>query len=211
MKRKPYRWIALVYDLAVGRPMGVLHRAGLRLCPPEPGMRVLDVGCGTGLLLERLVRAGCEAHGIDLSPQMLERAQRKLGSRVRLHLGDAAQLPFAEQSFDWVAACMALHEVQPEMREAMLGEMARVVRADGRVLVIDYHPGPIGFPQGWWNKAVTETIEILAGPAHHAGYRRFLGSGGVPAMMARHGLAQEQQVVLGQGIVGLYRMRTIRS
>jgi len=210
MGRDPYLRRAWVYDMAVGRWLDILHHKGLQLCPPDPGARVLDVGCGTGLLLERYAAAGCEVDGVDLSPRMLERAQERLGDHGRLHLGDAARLPFAEQSFDLVMACMALHEVKPDVRDSILGEMARVVSADGQVLVIDYHPGPYGFPRGWLVKALNEVIELAAGFEHFVGYRTFLAKGGIPAMAPAHGLVEEQRDVLGEGNIGLYRMRRCR-
>lgn len=211
MTPDPYRRIARHYDAIVGRPMGILHRTGQKLCPATPGTRVLDVGCGTGLLLARYAAAGCAVHGIDLSPRMLARARARLGNTACLLQGDASRLPFTERSFDLVTACMALHEVRPEVRDGMLAEMARVVRDQGQVLLIDYHPGPCGFPRGWLNKALTELIELAAGLQHYAGFRAFLAQGGIPALAPAQGLIEQQRRVLGQGNVGLYRMQKSRA
>jgi ubiquinone/menaquinone biosynthesis C-methylase UbiE len=112
--------------------------AVLRAIPPgEP--RVLDVGCGTGLLAGRIARRlpGSHVVGCDFSPGMLQRAaQRQAGPDwVR---ADAQRLPFADASFDAVVSTQALHWV-PDQRAA-LGEFLRVLAPGGRLLVSLINP-----------------------------------------------------------------------
>ncbi len=99
------------------------------------GRDVLEVGCGTGLILERLASIARSAHGVDLSPGMLEKARAR-GLDVRE--GSATSLPFADASFDLACSFKVLAHV-PEI-DAALGEMARVVRPGGAVLAEFYNP-----------------------------------------------------------------------
>jgi ubiquinone/menaquinone biosynthesis C-methylase UbiE len=96
---------------------------------------VLEVGCGTGLVLERIARFARQATGVDLSPGMLERA-RSRGLEVRE--GSATELPFPDASFDVTCAFKVLAHV-PDVRRA-IEEMARVTRQGGVVLAELYNP-----------------------------------------------------------------------
>ena len=71
---------------------------------PETG---LDLGCGTGFFLPHLARRCHRLHGLDLAPGMLAQAALR-GSGAQLVCGDAEQLPFADQSLDWVFSSLAL-------------------------------------------------------------------------------------------------------
>ena len=105
------------------------------LQPFVAGARVLEVGCGTGLILGRLARDAAEAWGVDLSPGML-RAARQRGLNVVL--GSATQLPFADASFDLVCSFKVLAHV-PDIRAA-LAEVARVTRPGGQMVLEFYNP-----------------------------------------------------------------------
>ncbi len=98
------------------------------------GRDVLEVGCGTGLVLERVARVARRAEGLDLSPGMLARARAR-GLSVRE--GDATQLPFDDASFDVVYAFKVLAHV-PDVDRA-IAEMVRVTRPGGHVLVEIYN------------------------------------------------------------------------
>jgi len=99
------------------------------------GKDVLEVGCGTGLVLERIARFARSAKGIDLSPKMLEQARAR---RLDVQLGDATALPFADASFDVVCSFKVIAHVRDV--DVALGEMARVVRPGGYVLAEFYNP-----------------------------------------------------------------------
>jgi len=102
------------------------------------GSRILDVGCGTGLLLEQLGRTHPEAElvGLDLTPRMLGIAQHRLAGRAALVAADAATLPFRDAHFDTVVSSSVLHYL-PDPRRA-LGEWRRVLRPGGRLIVTDW-------------------------------------------------------------------------
>ena len=94
---------------------------------------LLEVGCGTGLILERAAGFARSARGIDISPEMLQRA-RDRGLDVRE--ADASKLPFDDASFDVAYSFKVLSHV-PDLA-ASLSEMARVVRPGGH-LVFDVY------------------------------------------------------------------------
>jgi ubiquinone/menaquinone biosynthesis C-methylase UbiE len=99
------------------------------------GGDVLECGVGTGLLLERIARFARSAKGIDLAPQMLERARAR-----GLDVSEASitRLPFAAGSFDVTCSFKVLAHV-PEIGRA-LSEMARVTRPGGVVIAEFYNP-----------------------------------------------------------------------
>lgn len=105
-----------------------------------PPARVLDVGCGTGALAERLAARGYEVAGVDPSAQMLEVMRRRAPQVEAVHAG-GEELPFADGDFDLALTVATLHHVAaPEAVRAVLGEMARVVRSGGHVLIWDHNP-----------------------------------------------------------------------
>lgn len=99
------------------------------------GRDVLEVGCGTGLLLQRITGFARHAQGVDLSPGMLERARARGLSVVE---GSATELPFQAESFDVACSFKVLAHV-PEV-ETALAEMARVIRPGGHLVAEFYNP-----------------------------------------------------------------------
>jgi ubiquinone/menaquinone biosynthesis C-methylase UbiE len=95
---------------------------------------VLEVGCGTGLLLERMHFAS-SARGVDISPGMLDKARER---SLDVHEGSATALPFDDESFDAVCSFKVLAHVR-EIRGA-LREMLRVTRVGGTVVAEFYNP-----------------------------------------------------------------------
>jgi ubiquinone/menaquinone biosynthesis C-methylase UbiE len=98
------------------------------------GREVLEVGCGTGLLLERIAGFASRAVGIDLSPGMLELARER---GLEVVEGSATNLPFADESFDVACSFKVLAHV-PDLDKA-LSEMLRVIRPGGIVVAELYN------------------------------------------------------------------------
>jgi ubiquinone/menaquinone biosynthesis C-methylase UbiE len=102
------------------------------------GLDVLEVGCGTGLVLRRIAQFARTAQGVDLSPGMLEYARAR---SLDVREGSATQLPFPDDSFDVTCSFKVLAHV-PAIEQA-LGEMARVTRPGGHVLAEFYNPNSL--------------------------------------------------------------------
>lgn len=95
-----------------------------------PHARVLDVGCGGGLLTNHLARADLEVHGLDASQESLDVAEQYDETRrVRYLRGDALHLPYHDGSFDVVCAMDFLEHVEEPAR--VIREAARVLRPNG--------------------------------------------------------------------------------
>ena len=101
--------------------------------------RALDLGCGNGRHTELLAANGADAVGLDVSRGLLDtaaRRQRERGFDAELVHGDAASLPFADDTFSHVVYVATLHHLRPAAtRQASLAEVGRVLAPDGRALV----------------------------------------------------------------------------
>jgi ubiquinone/menaquinone biosynthesis C-methylase UbiE len=205
-----YRYVASWYDLIIEPLNRKLKSIALKVAPPAEGDRVLDVGCGTGTMLE-LYRGGqCRLWGLDASPAMLAVARRRLGEAAELSHGDATAMPYDDGFFDWVVLTLMLHEMPPPSRAATLAEVARVVAPEGRVLIVDYADGSARSARGYLIKALTTIIERAAGGEHWKGYRHWLRNGAAAAHGASAGLSVVTERLLGGGnlAVTVLRRRT---
>jgi ubiquinone/menaquinone biosynthesis C-methylase UbiE len=96
-----------------------------------PGRLALELGCGTGIFLEKVAAAGARIVGLDLSADLLAKARARLDgtSNVVLFRGDAEHLPYKGSSFDVVYGSSVLHHLD---LDRALGEVFRVLRPGGR-------------------------------------------------------------------------------
>jgi SAM-dependent methyltransferase len=105
----------------------------------QPGP-VLDLGCGTGLLAQRIAAAGYDVTGLDPSRGMLRQLRRRRPD-VGAIAGSGTALPFADDSFALTYCVAVMHHVaDPTAVRQTLIEMARVTRPGGHVLVWDHNP-----------------------------------------------------------------------
>lgn len=103
------------------------------------GSVAVDLGCGTGEVLERMLCVAGEVIGVDGSARMLDLARRRFGDavdRVSLRIGDLEHLPLRDCEADFIAICMVLHHLASP--QAALEEARRVLRPGGRVVVADF-------------------------------------------------------------------------
>jgi demethylmenaquinone methyltransferase/2-methoxy-6-polyprenyl-1,4-benzoquinol methylase len=139
--------IARRYDLLNDLQSFGLHRHWkhrvVELAAVRPGQPALDVCCGTGDIALALARGGSEVTGLDFSRAMLEIAENRRPKNTqsatlnpKFIQGDAQQLPFPENSFDAVTVGYGLRNLSSW--ETGLGEMLRVARPGGRLVVLDF-------------------------------------------------------------------------
>lgn len=118
------------------------HQRMITLAAVRDGHRVLDIGCATGNLLRAVGERypGAELVGLDPDPVALARAGRKArraGLDIRLDRGFAQELPYPDDSFDRVFSSLMLHHLDGESKDALLAEVRRVLRPDGRLVLAD--------------------------------------------------------------------------
>jgi phosphatidylethanolamine/phosphatidyl-N-methylethanolamine N-methyltransferase len=145
----------------------------------QPGERVLEVGVGTGINLD-LYPKDASITGIDYTASMLEkareRAAKRSGSPVRLLQMDAADLKFADDSFDIVYAPYLISVVPDPVKVAQ--EMHRVCRPGGRIIILNHFLSP---------GRLLSRVERLISPATiHIGFKSDLD---LPAFLAQANLA----------------------
>jgi SAM-dependent methyltransferase len=182
--------IASVYDESLP-PHVVEHYLRKRTefvlahCPRGDG---LDVGCGTGVLAERLAGAGYRMVGVDPSKGMLDVLEART-QLVRPVHASGTSLPFDDDSFDLVITVAVMHHVaDPDDVRQTLAEMVRVVKPSGHVVVWDHNPrnpywGPLmaRVPQDSGDERLISEAEIVTG-LHAAGAQILLSRqlGAVP-------------------------------
>ncbi len=136
---KIYSEFARYYDKIFERVFYPRIECVVRELQIERGASVLEVGVGTGLSLAAYPRH-CHVTGIDLAPDMLERARRKVNregwTHIDLAVGDAQNLEFPDESFDYVTSFHVV-SVVPDPRR-MMQEMVRVCRPGGTIVVINH-------------------------------------------------------------------------
>ena len=110
----------------------------------QPGLRVLEIGCGTGALTAMMAARGAAVTAIDASPAMLAEAEKKIsgqdfGDRVSLKFMDAALIGerFAPASFDLIVSTLAFSEFPAGERRFVLEACAGLLKPGGRLLIAD--------------------------------------------------------------------------
>jgi ubiquinone/menaquinone biosynthesis C-methylase UbiE len=108
------------------------------------GESVLDVGCGTGTLAiaaKRRVGQAGRVFGLDASREMISRARKKAaraGAEVDFQMASAEALPFSETTFDVVLSTTVFHCLPDRTRDLCIREIVRVLKPNGRLLLIDF-------------------------------------------------------------------------
>lgn len=135
----------LVRFASLGRTERI-HRGTTHLATLRPDESVLDIGCGTGDLLldmEQVIGAKGTAVGLDVEPAMIAQAQRKadaVGSRATFRVASIEQIPYPEAAFDVVTSTAMMHHLTSAQVENGLRELYRVLRPNGRLLIVDINP-----------------------------------------------------------------------
>jgi SAM-dependent methyltransferase len=178
-----FRWAAPLFARAARRWSEDDAEAFARLLHPalQPHGRLLDLGGGTGALAALLARVvPCTVTVVDPSPQMLRYAAGL--ADVEPVLGDAAALPFTDDTFDAVLVCDAFHHF--DHREAAAREITRVVRPGGGVIIAEIDPSSRS------TRLIALGERMLGEPAgfmRPADLERLMEAVGVPGSAQRQG------------------------
>lgn len=134
------RWAPL-YDRKRNASISLKNEEIRRLTEPVNRLDVADLGCGTGQHAVRFAEAGAKVTAVDFSQGMLARARERSGAGgVRFLQRDLNEpLPFEADSFDRVLCSCCLEHV--ERLDLVFGEMARICRPSGWIVVMEMHPG----------------------------------------------------------------------
>jgi demethylmenaquinone methyltransferase/2-methoxy-6-polyprenyl-1,4-benzoquinol methylase len=227
--------IAGVYDLLNSVMTAGLHhqwrRRAAELAMVPPGGRALDVATGTGDLafeLARHIGQGGEVVGVDFSERMLSVAREKAAAAsareqagvagaghrraasVRFEHANALALPYAEHQFD--AATIAFGARNLSDLERGLGELSRVVRPGGRIVVLEMttptRPPLSLFFRLWFDRIVPLLGRAAGDPEAYTylpnSVRRFPGPKALAAVMSRCGLHDVRYYVTAGGIIALH-------
>jgi SAM-dependent methyltransferase len=125
----------------ISEHLKIAHDHLLREVEPREGERWLDVATGTGEIAVRAAAGGAKVTGLDLAPDLIERARSRVadaGVEVELVVGDAEALPFDDASFDTVTSTFGAM-FAPD-HEAVAAELARVCTPGGRLGLLTWHP-----------------------------------------------------------------------
>ena len=154
----------VAYDTFMGRWSRLVARQFITALDMAPGLRWLDVGCGTGALTETILDTADarSVHGIDLSSAFIELAEERLAGRAHFHVASGAATPFEDGDFDVVVSGLALN-FMPDAQGALV-EWRRIVRPGGvvGVYVWDYS-GRMGFLRAFWEAVGKVSHETSAG------------------------------------------------
>jgi ubiquinone/menaquinone biosynthesis C-methylase UbiE len=138
-----FRLNELVSQVAFAGRRGRVYRRITALAGVRPGDAVLDVGCSGGYLARKLAATagpGGRVVGVDPSQAAIGYARRHAGPAMTFTVGTAQDLPLPDASFDVVTCTLAMHHVPARRRADALGEMYRVTRPGGRLLIADFDP-----------------------------------------------------------------------
>jgi demethylmenaquinone methyltransferase / 2-methoxy-6-polyprenyl-1,4-benzoquinol methylase len=194
------------------------RRALIDAIEPRPGMRILDVATGTGMVAFGLAARGAEVVGLDQSEAMLGGARARLArspqlaGRLSLVLGEAEALPFADAEFDALSFTYLLRYVDD--RAATMHELARVVKPGGRIGMVEFGVPGDSVLRWLWRIHTRAGLPLLGRAVSRDWYDvgRFLGPNieqfhesepDLPALWQQAGIGQARQrdLSFGAGIV----------
>ncbi|VTS08906.1 class I SAM-dependent methyltransferase [Tuwongella immobilis] len=144
-ERESDLWDAHASEYETERQRDPIYRACLEAAAvaldPQPGERILDAGCGTGMTLRQYAQAGMEIVPFDLSAASLRLCQERSPITIQLPVrGDLTQLPFASGTFDRTLCANAIQQLPSDsLRRQCIAELCRVTAPGGRVVISVHH------------------------------------------------------------------------
>lgn len=172
-----FRLNEVASQLAFGGRRRQVYQRIVSLTGAAPGDSVLDVGCSSGYLARKLAAAVGPAGrvtGVDPSAAAIGYARRRASPTMTFAVGGAQDLDLPDSSFDIVISTLAIHHIPARKRAAALGEMYRVTKPGGRLLVADFDPArrPLALHTGGRRmRRAAATVGPLDELAATAGYQ----------------------------------------
>ena len=192
-----FRSLTPFYDpfLKWGMREEIFKRHLIQQAQIQPGMRVLDLGCGTGTLTILIKQSHPEADviGLDGDLVVLDIARSKANQvevNITLDEGMAYQLPYPDNSFDRVLSSLVIHHLTTENKQRAMYEIYRVLRPGGELHVADF-----GKPRRFYARFIALVMGRLEEAADNI-------RGLLPGMIRSAGFVQVEETVQYTTIVG---------
>jgi ubiquinone/menaquinone biosynthesis C-methylase UbiE len=160
-----FHWLTRLYDplVAFTTRESVFREAVADLIVRSDSTNILDLGCGTGTLAVMLKQRmpDCRVLGLDADPAVLNQARKKANqARIELEFDEATSfaMPYSDDTFDLVVSCLFFHHLTSDDKIRTLGEVARVLRPGGLLVVCDW-----GKPTNALNRISFGLVRLLDG------------------------------------------------
>jgi len=155
------------------------------LLNPKANSSLLDVGCGSGILLHKLLllNRNLKLYGLDITPKMVEVANAKFKNNpdVKITLGSAIKMPYKNNSFDYVTCASSFHHhPNPALS---INEMVRVLKPGGKLIILD----------GCFDGIIRKFLSLLENIYHNEGKTFRLTSKEMYNLYKHAGLIQIKQ------------------
>ena len=179
----------------------------------EPGLRALDLACGTGDIAFALASRGADVVGLDITHRMVQLARTK-GGAARFVTGDMLALPFGNEAFDIVTTGYGLRNV-PDIPRA-IAEMRRVLKPGGALVSLDFDRPANAILRGVYLTYLTLVGSTLGVILHRdpdtyryipESIRRYPGAGEVNAMIGRAGFSRSEYLPVFGGLMAIHHAR----
>ena len=185
----------------------------VELSAVRPGLRALDLACGTGDIAFALATRGADVVGLDITHRMVQLARAK-GGAARFVTGDMLALPFGDEAFDLVTTGYGLRNV-PDIPRA-IAEMRRVLKPGGVLVSLDFNRPANPIVRGVYLTYLTLVGSTLGVILHRdpdtyryipESIRRYPGALEVKAMIGRAGFSRSEYLPVFGGLMAIHHAR----
>ncbi len=187
-------FLARIYDSVLHIPIKKIRQRVAGEIKDDEYKKIIDLCCGTGNQIKYLQGKGFKnLKGVDLSDNMLRQAYRNGLDGVCQKM-DASKTDFADNEFDAAIMSFALHETHAETARNILIESKRIVRPDGKIIIVDYafdkHTHPMG-------KFAARAVEKFVGGDHYRNFKFFIKTNLLKDMTNEMPLVHEASFLMG--------------